>query len=157
NGKEVAAIEADGSFAGANPSSLAAPGERRTYVYQAEKEGTFILNSTAGMYGLINGNGQAALGLFGAVNVEPRRGVWFRSQVTHGELQAATRGTTPLGQPILDYYAKDANGKPILAMLDDQDRIVASDLTAVIAFQAKDRPQPGPFPFDPANPLCFPV
>ncbi len=176
------AIDADASFAGANESSLVGPGERRTYIYKADQEGAYLMQSTGAMAGLLDGNGQTALGMHGMVNVQPPGAVFFRSQVTREDLLAANRRDdcpypltptedgdlclTPRGQPLIDYWAEDENGRPILALIDpdpDSDpnthdaELVGSDLTAIIAYQAKDRSQPGEFPFDPEDPLCFPV
>ena len=176
------AIDADASFVGANENGLIGPGERRTYIYKADQEGAYLLQSTGAMAGLLDGNGQTALGLHGMVNVQPPGAVFFRSQVTREDLLAANRRDdcpypltptddgdlclTPRGQPLIDYWAKNENGRPILAMIDpdpDSDpttneaELVGSDLTAIIAYQDEHRSQPGEFPFDPEDPLCFPV
>ena len=187
----VPAIGADASFVGTNDSSLASPGESRTYVYRAEQEGGYLLQSSGANAGLLYGNGQIALGLHGMVNVEPPGAVYFRSQVSRDDLYAAARRDycppsgdgpcrtpesgddcpyaltsvegegdvclTPLGQPVLDYWAKDASGRPILAMVDEDGSLWSTDVTAIIAYQAPDAEQPGPFPFRPEDPLCFPV
>ena len=179
-GDELApAIDANAAFVGANGNSLAAPGDRRTYIYKADQEGAYLMQSAGAMAGLIDGNGQITLGLHGMVNVEPPGAVFFRSQVTREDLLAANRRhdcpypltptddgdlcLTPRGQPLIDYWAEDDHGRPILAMLDrDPDgrnsELVGSDLTALIAYQDDDfSSQPGEFPFDPEDPLCFPV
>lgn len=76
------------------------------------------------------------LGLFGAVNVQPYGALWFRSQVTAADLKLATTGQTDLGQPLIDYDAKYTDGplkgRPILKMLNDENQIVHTDLTAII-------------------------
>ncbi|MEM7051938.1 MAG: hypothetical protein AAF604_19885 [Acidobacteriota bacterium] len=170
---QVAAINADASFVGANDTSLANPGERRVYIYRAEQDGAYPLHSTAANAGLISGNGQIALGLHGMVNVEPQGSVFFRSQVTRQDLLAANRRAdcpfpptatadgelclTPGGQPIIDYWAEDAEGRPILAMIDRDGNLTGTDLTAIVAYQDPTSSQPGDFPYDPDNPLCFPV
>ncbi len=124
-------IADDGSFVGANNSSLAdtSPNPPRVYTLFAEKEGTFLLYSE----GDSNTTGQQLLqGLFGAVNVQPAGAEWYRSQVTQSDLQLAinpakgVNGKTPVGQPIVNYDALyPANYKdqaractPILKMAD---------------------------------------
>ncbi|HEX7677362.1 MAG TPA: hypothetical protein VF713_04515, partial [Thermoanaerobaculia bacterium] len=109
----IAGISADGSFNGANGvfptsdaqrlSGLVAPGARITYVLYAPAEGSYLLYSTGatnGSAGLLAQEtpgvggpfgGQLSQGLFGAVTVQPRGAEWYRSQVTHAELLAATR------------------------------------------------------------------
>lgn len=81
----VAGINSDGSFAGANPNSYAAPGETKIYKYHAAEEGAFLLYSGAG-----DEFGQTGAGLFGAVNVQPESAEWYRSQVTRADLHEAT-------------------------------------------------------------------
>jgi hypothetical protein len=138
----------DGSFTGVNNSGLVNPGETRTYHLFAPKEGTFLLYSL----GDVNTSGeQLELGLFGSVNVQPTDAEWYRSQVTQADLQMAidrskgNNGFTPAGQPILNYDAVYPPGNPrqgpILKMLDANNRIVHSDLTAVIT-----GPKHGRFP-----------
>ncbi|HJZ74248.1 MAG TPA: hypothetical protein VKE51_21065 [Vicinamibacterales bacterium] len=135
-------IDSDGTWAGANPASgssmsgLVAPGGRLTYRLYAAAEGANLLYSTAADY---NGFGtmQLTMGLFGAVNVEPPQSEWYRSQVTEEDLRIATTGTTPDGHPILDYDAVYPQGNPraglpVLRMLAANNRLVHSDLTAVI-------------------------
>ncbi|HNC85237.1 MAG TPA: hypothetical protein PK999_19455, partial [Nitrospira sp.] len=62
--------------------ALAAPGETRTYRWYAKKEGTFFLYSMGAPAGGEGDGGQVGLGLFGAINVQPRGAKWYRSQVT---------------------------------------------------------------------------
>jgi hypothetical protein len=88
--------------------------------------------------------GQTNAGLFGAVQVEPRGAKWYRSQVTAADLALATAGTTPGGQPIVDYGATYADGTPILNMLDASNEIVHTDLTAIIAGPFADPYPPNP-------------
>jgi hypothetical protein len=137
-------ISDDGSFVGANASSLASPSvsladpttQRKVYNLYAEREGTFLLYSE----GDTNTTGQQLFqGLFGAVNVQPSgaptganwQSEWYRSQVTQDDLQLAidrtkgNNGFTPAGQPIIKYDARyPANYKdaaractPILQMV----------------------------------------
>ena len=93
-GKPLSGKEHSGSFVGANPTSIAAPqnvpsapkpGETRIYRFYAPAEGTFLMTSYADTTGT-----QSASGLFGAVNVQPEGAEYYRSQVTHEDLVAAT-------------------------------------------------------------------
>ncbi|HUA62144.1 MAG TPA: hypothetical protein VML19_25530, partial [Verrucomicrobiae bacterium] len=147
----VKTILSDASFVGANDSSIApspdipSPG-RATYIYRAEKPGTYLVTSAAGMLGG-TGAGQTSAGLFGAVNVQPAGAIWYRSQVTEADLRAVTTGHTSLGQPTISNYdsvypagavwagpgnVKIAPNTPILAILNSDNEIVHSDLTAII-------------------------
>jgi hypothetical protein len=98
----VKTINSDGSFVGANDSSLAntlAPGQSKTYVLYAQDEGTFLLSSD----GDSSTTGQQLLqGMFGAVNVQPKGAEWYRSQVTADDLKKATfnAGSLPAGMTI---------------------------------------------------------
>src|SRR5690348_6896680 len=76
-------ISDDGSNVGANPSSLAAPGERRTYTVYAERENMYFMYSPAAMTGDEGGGGTLSYGLFGSVNVEPIGAEYYRSEVTN--------------------------------------------------------------------------
>ncbi len=139
----VGSINDDGSFVGANPNALApavAPGNTKTYVIRATKEGPYLANTmgavTAGE-NLPDDGAQQTAGLFGAVNVQPRGSFWYRSQVTAKELSAASPGVTPLNQPKIDYEAK-SGGVPVLRMLDDNNEIIYTDLTAIITGDPKN-------------------
>ncbi|MEZ5933512.1 MAG: multicopper oxidase domain-containing protein [Alphaproteobacteria bacterium] len=141
NGLElIGSIESDGTNVGFNESSLAAPGETRTYIWAARKEGGYLLHSMAAAAGGEGDGGQLGLGLFGSVNVEPAGSTWYRSQVTGSQLQAATEGRTKQrNTPVIDYAARTADGVPILDMLmevsDDPDagkELVHSDLNAIV-------------------------
>ena len=134
---------------GANLCALAAPGETRTYTWYAKKEGTFFLYSMGAPAGGEGDGGQVGLGLFGAINVQPRGAKWYRSQVTHEDLSAASHAQpTKFGQPIIDYdatYKSEPHaGDPILNMLkcNPQDRrrceLVHSDLNAVVDIDRED-------------------
>jgi hypothetical protein len=168
DGAPLPAIQADGSWVGTNPPGTVPPGGRITYVYRADEAGSYLLHAAAGTFGfeeesdtfnLQYPSGQMTAGLFGAVNVQPRGAVWFRSQVSREDLVRATVGRTPLGQPVIDYHAVGPDGVPVLAMLDASNEIVHGDLTAIVAYQDPANPagQPGPFPDDPADPLFRPV
>lgn len=137
----VGGIGSDGSHVGANPSGgVVAPGGSATYTYYADYEGTYNLYSTGANTGGEGNGGSLNAGLFGAVNVEPRGSEWYRSQVTAADLALASSGSTPSGQPMINYSATYPNGLPILKMLKDNE-IVHSDLTAIIA-----GPNAGPLP-----------
>jgi manganese oxidase len=92
----------DGSFAGKNHSSLASvnpvppnmPASTQTYTLFAKNEGTYLLytmgdTTTQGI--------QLTRGLFGALNVQPAKAEWYRSQVTATELNKATYNANNLG------------------------------------------------------------
>ncbi len=142
----VNSIADDASNVGSNASSLAKPGETKTYTLFAGEEGAFILHSTADDLG--DGTiraGQISNGLFGSLNVQPPTAEWYRSQVTADELYAATdhwineynqkvekpqsgdkdfekktlayQLNAP-GFPMINYDATDANGKPIIKMYE---------------------------------------
>jgi manganese oxidase len=124
-------IADDGANVGKNATSLAKPGQTRTYEWYAAKQGQYFLFSTAATIGGEGNGGQVVHGLFGAVNVEPRGSKWYRSQVTSAQLISAKTGTTSKGQPLIDYEAILANGDPVLNMLRGNE-IIYSDLNAVI-------------------------
>lgn len=103
-------ITSDSSWVGSNPNSLAGtgptpasspaasaspacppPGELaavQVYKWFAAEEGTFLIYSPADME---NGSYQTKEGLFGAIHVEPQDAEWYRSQVTHEDLEQATQ------------------------------------------------------------------
>ncbi len=155
NGLELfGSIASDGTNVGFNPSSLAAPGETKTYTWVARKEGGYLLYSMAAPAGGEGDGGQLGLGLFGSVNVEPKGSIWYRSQVTGAQLGAVTTGNSARGTPIIDYGLADAQGLPVLAMLapsDDPDaarELVHSDINAIVDPRAQgeaceDVPGPG--------------
>jgi manganese oxidase len=152
----------DASFAGKNASSLAtvpptpipppAAPNARTYTLIVKNEGTFLLYTMGDTEGSPLG-GQLSRGLFGALNVQPNAAEWYRSQVTQQDLALATKSKTADGQPVIDYNAVyPANTKypdgtpippntPILKMLDANNKIVHTDLTAIIT-----GPKAGRFP-----------
>ena len=140
----------DGSLVGRNSSSLASatpapspmPPPTQIYTLYARNEGTFLLYSMGDTEAAPLG--QVSRGLFGALNVQPEKAEWYRSQVTQKELALATKGKTATGQPIIDYTAVyPANSTwpdgtvipantPILNMLDKDGNLVYTDLTAII-------------------------
>jgi len=150
-GMQLQSLADDGSWVGQNTSSLAAPNQGVTYRLYAEREGTFLMHSAGALVGGPEGdNGTISTGLFGAINVEPRGSVWYRSQVTEADFALATTDphfwpqpagiNSPFahGFPKVDYSAvyptgHPQAGTPILQMLNGNNEIVHSDLTAIIA------------------------
>jgi hypothetical protein len=153
----------DGSLVGKNPTSLATvppspipaptPPTGRKYTLYVKNEGTFLLYTMGDTEGDPVGH-QLSRGLFGALNVQPTGAEWYRSQVTQQDLALATKKKGPDGQPlIIDYNAVYPAGSkypdgtpippdtPILKMLDKNNNIVHSDLTAIIT-----GPNAGRFP-----------
>ena len=105
-----------------------APGGQGTMTLYADQQGTFL------MYSL--DEDQRAAGLFGALNVEPSGSEWYRSQATADDLAlASSRGED--AHPVIDYtavYPADhaLAGRPILSILDANNEIAHTDLTAII-------------------------
>jgi hypothetical protein len=158
----VRTIRDDGSYVGVNQRSTVAPGSSITYLIRATEQGTFLLNSEGAAWGgldLPNDGAQVTAGLFGAVNVEPPGAVWLRSQIKHDQMQQAidhskgNNGLSPLGQPFLNFDS------PILQMLDANNELVATDLTAIIAgpksngylFPKSGDPNTSPVPYEPGR------
>lgn len=139
-------IASDGTWVGQNPqgatglSGAVKPGGKTTYSLSASAEGAYLLYSTPGDYNNF-GTMQLTMGLFGALNVEPKNSEWYRSQVSEEDLRLATTGKLKDGHPRIDYDevypAGPRVGAPILRMLDAKNEIVHTDLTAVIT--GKDR------------------
>jgi len=149
----VTSIADDGSNVGANASSLAAPGQTRTYKLFAERESMYFLYSPAAQTGAEGDGGTLAFGLFGGVNVEPVGAEYYRSQVTNADLQIATTGTAPTGQPLLNYDAvypvgHPQAGTPVLNMLQGTE-IVHSDLNAIITGPGRANFPAGTYPPNP--------
>jgi hypothetical protein len=152
-------ITSDGTWVGQNPlgatgmSGDVAPGKSIIYKLYASEEGSFLIYSQPGDFNNF-GTQQLTMGLFGAMNVEPAGAEWYRSQVTQSDLAMATTGSFPDGHPKLNYDAlyppgNARAGKPILRMLDANNNIMHSDLTAVIT-----GPNRGVFPGGPGdNPI----
>ncbi|MEQ1559931.1 MAG: hypothetical protein ABL933_13465, partial [Methyloglobulus sp.] len=116
-------IESDGANVGKNTSSLAEPGTSKTYTWYARQEGGYFFYSAGALAGGEGDGGQLGLGLFGSVNVEPQKSVWYRSQVTYGDL-TGTKTSSSVHYDDLDYKK--------LAILSGDNRIVHSDLNAII-------------------------
>jgi hypothetical protein len=91
---------------------LAAPGQTVTYNLYTPHEGAYVINSYGAVLGSEQSSGNLGMGMFGALNVQPAGASMYRSQVTEEELRLATVGTTPLGQPIIDYEATYPNSQP---------------------------------------------
>ncbi len=137
----VGDINSDSSFVGENANSLVDVGESATYTFYAPEEGTFLVVSDGATFGGEASGGNVGVGLFGAVNVQPKRAKIYRSQVTEEELRLATIGTAATGQPIVDYEARypmaepwtseGKAGKPILNMLDGS-VLWHSDINAIV-------------------------
>jgi hypothetical protein len=125
-------MRSDGANVGRNPSGLVAPGQSIVYRWYARAAGTYLMFSAAAPVGGEGDGGQLGLGLFGAINVEPRGSVWYRSQVTADDMARVTLGQSPLGTPIID-YDKERDGVPVLALRDRNNEIVHGDLNAIIA------------------------
>ncbi|MFY9823881.1 MAG: hypothetical protein WAM82_21050 [Thermoanaerobaculia bacterium] len=170
----------DGSWVGNNPTSLVKSGGTHTYTLYAAHEGSFLLYSTADTFTNANNasdGGQLALGLFGAVTIQPAGAEWYRSEVTEQDLCRAShdgqvsQGTClrkdPSDLPVVNYRAvyKDTAqaGVPVLNLLNCPNQatagcphggeLVHGDLTALITGRTKDG-KPGSFP---ASGLVRPV
>ncbi|MHC4410578.1 MAG: hypothetical protein ACYS0F_16430, partial [Planctomycetota bacterium] len=122
--------------AGDQKGSLVGPGGTITYNLYTTHEGAYTINSYGATLGSEASSGNAAVGMFGALNVQPIGSRIYRSQVTEEELRLATTGTTPRpneagslctaidvpgrdcnpgGQPIIDYEATYPNVQPWIA------------------------------------------
>ncbi|MEO6661151.1 MAG: hypothetical protein ABIN44_12735 [Burkholderiaceae bacterium] len=138
-------LSADGANVGRNLSSLAAPGKTRIYQWYAKQEGGYLFHSMAAPAGGEGDGGQIGLGLFGAVNVQPKGAKWYRSQVDAVDMQRATTGRNPAqfgGTPKINYEAKRDDGTPLLNLLQAKGgktfELIHSDLNAVIDISARD-------------------
>jgi len=154
----------DGSNVGniASPGGLVAPATvasttpQRVYTFYAEREGGYVLHSTAANTGGEGDGGSLDAGLFGTVNVQPANAEWYRSQVTANDLQLATIGQTSDGHPIINYNAvypagHPRAGLPILKMLNGTE-IVHTDLNAIITGPNAGRFAPTTYRDTPVNP-----
>jgi hypothetical protein len=122
----------NGAGLGRNGDAPLAPGQSATYTYFASARGSFHVDSLVSTTGGEGDGGSKAHGLFGAVVVEPAGSSWYRSQVSDNDMNMATIGLNPNGTPIIDYNALDLDGLPVLSILDANNEIVHSDLTAII-------------------------
>ncbi len=154
----VGGITDDSSFVGRNPNSLVSPGQSGVYTFFAEKEGTFLATSYGATFGGEGSYGNGANGLFASINVQPRGASFYRSQVTEEELRLSTSGTSPTGQPIIQYEAvypheepwlsEGKSGLPILNMVTASGELVHSDIAAMIV---------GPLPDGSFPPNTYPL
>ena len=140
----------DGSHVGNNPNSLTLPGQSRSYLLYAEREGAYLMHSMGAVTGGEGDGGQINAGLFGAVTVQPRGAEWYRSQITEQEFRWATNGSSTTGHPIVNYNAVYPTGhrfagQPILKMLHEG-KIIHTDLTAMITGPNAGRFPPGTYP-----------
>ena len=152
-------IGSDGSHVGKNASSLAAPGQTRTYKLYAEKEGVFLVKDGATHFGSDANQGNSSNGLFGQVIVEPKGARIYRNVLTEEEMRLAADANyngvidaaekTATGHPKIRYDATYPNsgvwaaegkgGLPILNMMNPPTagatsvEIVHSEIDAVIA------------------------
>ncbi len=115
--------------------SLAKPGQTVVTRWRAGADGAYFAHSMGAPVGGEGDGGQIGLGLFGAVNVEPAGSRWYRSQVRHDELQAASGAVASGRHPYMNinYDISDpATGLPLLNLLDADNNIIHSDLNAII-------------------------
>lgn len=152
----VGSIASDGSNVGNNVPSLVSPGGSTVYTFSATREGNNLMYSSAATTGGEGDGGTLPEGLFGSVNVEPSGAEWYRSQVTEADLTLAKTGTTPGGQPVINYDAvypvgHPKAGQPILKMLN-VDTIVNTDLNAIITGPNKGRFPTGTYRPNATNP-----
>jgi len=115
----VGGIADDGSAVQHNPSSLVSPGGTRTYTLFAEKEGTYLLYSAGAMTGGEGDGGQIDRGLFGAVNVEPAGGEFYRSQLTAEDLRLASRPVKTICRYPLEENVQNPENNPDEISIDD--------------------------------------
>ena len=151
----------DGTYVGSRPSGLVDVGQSIVYTLSADREGEHVINSAGAVAGGEGDGGHTNSGLFGAILVEPVGARWYRSQVARQDLDYATTGTTPHGQPTLNYEAvypagHPRAGTPVLSMLNGTE-IVHTDLNAVITGSVPNNPgtarsagwfPPGTFPLN---------
>ena len=152
----VGSMASDGSNVGTNVPSLVGSGGSTVYTFYATREGNNLMYSSAATTGGEGDGGTLAEGLFGSVNVERQGAEWYRSQVTAADMTLAKTGTTPGGQPIINYDAvypvgHPRAGQPILKMLN-VDTIVNTDLNAIITGPNKGRFPTGTYRANATNP-----
>jgi hypothetical protein len=136
------AIDADGTNVGANasPGGIVPSGGQITYTVYAQAEGAFLMTSHGATFGGEATGGNAGVGAFGMVAVQPKDAVIYRSQVTEEEFRLAD----PDGNGIPDYEAVYPNQapwtlegkalKPILNMMDGM-AIYHSEINAIVAYK----------------------
>jgi hypothetical protein len=104
-GTELVSIDDDGSMVGNNyplgdvtsncgygdqKGSLVGPNGTITYHLYTPHEGAFTINSYGATLGSEASSGNTAVGMFGALNVQPTGSRIYRSQVTEEEMRLAT-------------------------------------------------------------------
>jgi manganese oxidase len=125
--------------------SLVTPGQSSLVRFKALREGGYFVFSGGAVAGGEGNGGATGYGLFGSVNVQSRGSVWYRSQVTHADLRAATRRSadghaySTIDYDGARYSSGPKKGRPILAMLDGH-QIVHSDLNAIVALRGGTAP-----------------
>lgn len=152
----VGSIASDGSYVGANASSLVDPGGIAVYTFYAEREGPHMLYSAGTTTGGEGDGGSLNAGLFGAINVEAGGAEYYRSQVTAVDLALATNGITADGHPKINYNAcypdggdcslKPVTAKPVLKMYNGAKELVHTDITAIITGPGAGNFAPGTYP-----------
>ncbi|HSR69730.1 MAG TPA: copper oxidase [Acidobacteriota bacterium] len=158
----VDSIDSDGSWVGKNPNnSMVPPNGTAHYTWHAQREGTHLLYNGGAMVGGEGDGGSIGNGLFGAINVEPRKAEWYRSQLTAQEMAWASVGLSATGHPILNYNAvypagHRFAGAPIIRMtqasLGSPLEIIHSDLTAIITGPNRGNFPAGTYPPNPVYP-----
>ncbi len=141
----VNSINDDGSYVGENPAgAIAKPGETKTYTVHTPEDGAFLGVSYGGVVGGEGQGGQTASGLWAVLNVNATDAMFWRSSVSREDLDLATDGMTPDGQPMIDYAARYPNAEPwisegkanapILAMIDTDGSTVHTAIDAIVAY-----------------------
>ncbi|MCK9988263.1 MAG: manganese oxidase [Azoarcus sp.] len=142
-----------GDNVGKNLSSLAAPGQTKTYTLYGEREGTFAVTSYGATFGADGTAGNISSGLFGQLTVLPKGGRAYRNVLSEEEMRiaadkngdgiltAAAGELTAAGQPIVNYEARYPNaepwisegkaGKPVVNTVDGT-RIVHTEIDSVV-------------------------
>jgi manganese oxidase len=119
--------------------SLIPPGGISVIRWIARREGTYFAHSMGAPVGGEGDGGQIGLGLFAAVNVEPANSTWYRSQLSHSEMQGALKPAAEKDHPYVGLdYAATQQSKPVLALVKNNE-IVHSDLNAIIVRDEKQR------------------
>jgi hypothetical protein len=123
DGTVATGIMNDGSYVGRNSNSLVNPGDTKTYILYAAREGTFLMYSMGANFDQETAGGTfmgtSTNGMFGSVTVEPPGGEYYRSQITNEDLLKYAIGKsggnpvfTAAGQPTIDYQARFPVGHP---------------------------------------------
>jgi hypothetical protein len=106
-------ISDDGSFVGANDSSLVAQGATsEPFTIHGREDGSFVGNSYGATTGGEGLGGNTASGLWAVINVNSSDSAFYRSQLTREEMDLATDGTSATGHPIINYEATYPDAEP---------------------------------------------